>query len=96
MAKIIFEYDSVEDREEWEIHANAQKMYDVLHDFLMEFRSVCKHGEPTKRDLHWRERLNAILSERGVDIFPVFKLRRSVDVTLCDCQRTPVNEDPVL
>jgi len=68
MAKILLEFDSVDDREEWEIHANALKMHAILCDLQNELRDYCKHGRPTKRDHYWKQRLNEMLLERGVEI----------------------------
>jgi len=66
--KIIFEFDLTEGREDYEIHAQAMKMYSVLCDLQEELRSVCKYDKPTKRDHHWKQRLNEMLLERGVEI----------------------------
>jgi hypothetical protein len=68
MAKILLEFDSVEDREDWEIYSQALKMHAVLHDFLMELRDCTKYQKPTKRDHYWKHRLNEMLLERGVEI----------------------------
>ena len=66
--KKIFEFNSPEDDEDVEIFANALKMYSVLCDLQDELRSVCKYQKPTKRDHYWKDRLNEMLLERGVEI----------------------------
>ncbi len=68
MSKIIFEFQMPDDKEEYEIYAKALRVHAVLHDFLMEIRSTCKHGKPTKRDHYWKQRLNDMLLERNVEI----------------------------
>jgi hypothetical protein len=68
MAKIIFEFDSVEDKAEHEIFANAFKMYDVLCLLQEELRNYCKYQKPTKRDHYWKDRLNQMLLDRNVEI----------------------------
>jgi hypothetical protein len=68
MAKIIHEFDSVEDREDWEIFAQALKMHAVLCDLRDELRSCVKHTDCTDRDQYWRDRLFEILEERRVEL----------------------------
>ena len=68
MAKIVFEFDSIEDKEEVEIYAQTLRMHAVLHDFLMELRQCTKYEKPTKRDHYWKQRLNNMLLERNVEI----------------------------
>ncbi len=68
MTKILLEFDSIEDREDWEITAQANKMYAVLTDLQNEFRNCYKYEKATKRDLHWRDRLQALLDEHDVKL----------------------------
>ena len=68
MSKIILEFFMPDDKEEYEIYSNAYKYHAVLHDFLIELRSCMKYENPTKRDHYWKDRLNKILLERGVEI----------------------------
>jgi hypothetical protein len=68
MTKILLEFDSIEDREDWEIAVQANKMYAVLTDLQDEFRRVMKYGKPHKRDRYWAERLQELLEERSVKL----------------------------
>jgi len=68
VSKIILEFSMPDDKEDYEIYSNAFKYHAVLHDFLMELRSCVKYGKPTKRDHYWKQRLNEMLLERGVEI----------------------------
>jgi len=66
--KIVLEFTMPDDKEDYEIYAMSLQMHAVLHDFLIELRSTCKHGKPTRRDEFWKQRLNELLLERGVEI----------------------------
>lgn len=66
--KIIYEFDSVEDQESNAIFAQALKMHAMLCDLQDELRNCCKYTNPTKRDLYWRDRLHALLSERDIKL----------------------------
>ena len=68
MAKILLEFDSIEDRADWEIAVQANKMYCVLTDLQEEFRKVIKYENPTKRDHYWSDRFQDLLNERDVKL----------------------------
>ena len=68
MAKILLEFDSVEDRADWEIAAQANKMHSMLHDLSNELRAACKYQKPTKSDEKWRSRFNELLNEYGIEL----------------------------
>ena len=68
MAKIIFEFDSVEDKDDIKIHYQALNMFAVLHDLSAEFRQEMKHGNPTKRDRYWNEVFHNLLTDRKVEL----------------------------
>ena len=68
MAKILLEFDSITDREDWEITAQANKMFCVLTDLQDEFRKKIKYEKHNKTDLYWQDRLYALLNERDVKL----------------------------
>jgi hypothetical protein len=58
-----------DDLEDYDIFKQSRNMHAVLHDFLMELRDCTKYQKPTKRDHYWKQRLNEMLLERGVEIY---------------------------
>lgn len=64
--KIVFEFNMPEDKEDYEIHANALKIHAVLCDLQDEFRQKIKYGNPNNTDKFWSGRLQALLDERDV------------------------------
>lgn len=66
--KAIFEFFLPEERPEYEMHANAGKLYSAVWDYAEWLRGICKHGDPSKVDAEQcRTKLYECLTNAGYE-----------------------------
>lgn len=67
--KATFEFLLPEETAEYEMLANAGKLYSAVWDYAEWLRSICKHGNPDEYNAQkCREKLYDLLNERNVSI----------------------------
>jgi hypothetical protein len=67
--KALLEFNLPEEREEFELHMKAGKVFSAVWDYAQWLRQVCKHGEPDKVDAEaCRKMFYECLTENDVEI----------------------------
>lgn len=67
--KATFEFSLPEENAEYEMFANAGKLYSAVWDYAEWLRGICKHGNPDEYNAQkCREKLYDLLNERNVSI----------------------------
>ena len=66
--KIHYIFDSIDDKEDNKIFAQANKMHTALYELEQELRKVYKYEKCNSTDLKWREKFYEILKENEVEL----------------------------
>jgi len=67
--KAIFEFTLPEEKQDYELHANAPRLYSAVWDYAEWLRGVCKHEDPDNFNAFvCRDKLYEILKDKGYEL----------------------------